>query len=628
MSQRLKRLRDQAAEPVLQRIRRDRDGSYPRLHDHLDTIAHRLFDLDFDVAALWRETGTADHNASTWFADLDATPLTYITEQRLQTAARLLLLDRKIPVWKLPELVGFGSLSNFNRTFKRRFGLSPERYREETKAPPEDFAAADLALAAGAPWAALDRLAGDDAARPAVAARLGLAWHGCGADKLLGGHFDVAYDHLCRAREHYAVAGELPPSIARQRLLTAVSCKTDNALLDDLCFPCRGELLGDAGASLRQHLRNALQLLPLDLEWFDVCCEDCYRVVWKAVPLARLGFLDDAWKAWWLVRHADLAGAGGPPSVGRFLAYLSRVEGLDFPSQADRLAAVDRALAEARALRQPLLESEARYFRGNVLRAMARFSEASEELKVAKSPNPWLRALHGRFSGILEQFRNDYKQALVLLRSAANLYKTLDPHVTGLLLTQQGSVYFELGDYERDFQLNREALSFLDNRRDPVPGKAGVPISLAVAAAHLGGYKQAEGELDRCCYDREAFPSLAANEVFTRGCLSLIQGYPEDSLRFFTEASRRFDDLGQPRDAALAVTHSVEASYDLGRSAEAIEACASALRFFEAAGCPLDTLEAVANLQVLVREKADARSVAASARKLARRHGGWLPDPA
>ena len=30
-------------------------------------------------------------------------------------------------------------------------------------------------------------------------------------------------------------------------------------------------------------------LLPLDLDWFKACCDDCYRFVWKVVPLARSG---------------------------------------------------------------------------------------------------------------------------------------------------------------------------------------------------------------------------------------------------------------------------------------------------------------------------------------------------
>ena len=54
---------------------------------------------------------------------------------------------------------------------------------------------------------------------------------------------------------------------------------------------------------LRQHLRQALKLVPRDLLWFSRRCDGCYRVVWQAISRARLGLTGDAFAAWWLAEH-------------------------------------------------------------------------------------------------------------------------------------------------------------------------------------------------------------------------------------------------------------------------------------------------------------------------------------
>ncbi len=631
MSYKLRKLRDTAAETVLRRIRRDRDASDVRLRGLLTRIERRLFDLDFNAKVLRNEAGIRDRSFSSWFHELDPpTPAAYIAANRLDTAAGMLRLDRdRTRIWGIATEVGY-TIAAFNSSFKTRFHQTPTQYR---KSHPDKSSAAvvdaDSALAAGAPWSALDHLEGLDHARPDVAARLGLAWHGYAADEMLTGKIDDAYQHLAQARHHYSVAGELPPLITRHRVLTAVSCRTDEALLDALCHPCRELLLGDAGTSLRRHLRAALQLLPTDLDWFEACCDGCYGVVSTAVLLARLGFLSDAWQAWWLYKHANLDDSCGPPSVGRLILALHRVEGeLHFQNQSDRLAVAKLAHTEAKALGQPLLELEARFWHGNVLRALTEFVDARKKLKVEGDlENPWLLALHQRFSGNLEEFTNNYRRALGCYRTAAELYKSLDPHVTGKLLFQMGVVNFEMKLYENAIGHYREALGFFDSRRDPLPAHAAVPISLAVATALLGDTSCAREELTRCRYDRDRHPAVVASEINTRGCIAQVEKRPREAVGLFAEAQRRFEALDQLCDAALAASHSVEGYYSLGEEAEAITCSEAAARFFEAAGCPLDTLEAVGRLQALLRSGASSRAVSVGVRRLARRHGGWLPDP-
>ncbi len=121
---------------------------------------------------------------------------------------------------------------------------------------------------------------------------------------------------------------------------------------------------------------------------------------------------------------------------------------------------------------------------------------------------------------------------------------------------------------------------------------------------------------------------MAASEVFTRACLRLERGQPREALRGFTEAGTRFEALHRPRDGALATSYSVEASADLEDRAGALENAAVAARFFEAAGCARDTLEAVGRLRALLEsEGLDVKAIRAAVRRLCRENGGWLPIP-
>jgi tetratricopeptide (TPR) repeat protein/AraC-like DNA-binding protein len=624
----LRRLRDRAAEPVLRRIRCDRETSHSRLHAPLDTIARRLFDTDFDVAALWRETGIRNHNATTWFSELATTPAAYIAANRLDTAAAMLRLDREVKVFRILREVGL-TPDSFSAPFKNRFGMTPSQYRKVAVAADDGrLTQVDTALAAGSPWAALEELGRMDATQPAVAARLGLAWHGSGADLWLHGRIDDAYDHLSRAHEHYRAAGELPPWISRHRVLTAVSCKTDEALLDGFCQPCRDLYLGDLGASLRDHLRDSLSLLPLDLSWFKACCDECYRFVWKAVALARSGFLPDASKAWWLCSHADLADPDAPPSLGRFMAALRQIAERQFQNQNDRLLLAERAHADAKILGKPLLVAEARLWCGNIERALAQFPKARKNLKLQGDlTSPWLLALCHRFSGILAHHTTHYQEALDCYRTAVALYKNLDRHVAAEMTFNMGEVHREMGRYETAIEHYQDARTFFDSRRDPLPAHAAVPVSLAVIAAVRGEPGRARAEIARCHYDRDRHPAVAASEAFTRGCIAQADRQSREAVGLWAEAQRRFEELGQFEDAALAAAQSVEGYYDLGEKAEAITRSQISARFFEKAGCSLDTLQAVGRLQALLQSETDSKVVTGSVRRLAGRHGGWLPVP-
>lgn len=55
---------------------------------------------------------------------------TFLNETRLSNAARY-LHDSKLPITDICYMCGYGSLSNFNRMFKRHYGISPREYRRK-----------------------------------------------------------------------------------------------------------------------------------------------------------------------------------------------------------------------------------------------------------------------------------------------------------------------------------------------------------------------------------------------------------------------------------------------------------------------------------------------------------------
>jgi tetratricopeptide (TPR) repeat protein len=164
-------------------------------------------------------------------------------------------------------------------------------------------------------------------------------------------------------------------------------------------------------------------------------------------------------------------------------------------------------------------------------------------------------------------------------------YKTIDPHLAGMVLVRQTDCYFFTGRYEDCVRVNRQARTLLDHRRDPLLWDGLVPINLALAFGSLEHWEDAKTTLTKCRFDREIHAGLAATEVFMNGCLTLGPGRAEDSLAFFHDSEERFQRLHRLLDAALAASYSIEAYALLGRGDRARESADRALRFFEEAGC-------------------------------------------
>jgi AraC-like DNA-binding protein len=68
---------------------------------------------------------------------LQASPSDFIRNQRLQTAARLLIAG-ELTVSEIAFRVGFNTPSHFSTSFKKQYGQSPTEYVEHTLAVDRD----------------------------------------------------------------------------------------------------------------------------------------------------------------------------------------------------------------------------------------------------------------------------------------------------------------------------------------------------------------------------------------------------------------------------------------------------------------------------------------------------------
>lgn len=625
--------RDQAAQPTRARIR-EAAAKAGRMAPIVTTIERRLFDRSLNVNELWRVHGVRDHSAAARFtAAVGEPPSVYISRARLEVAARL-LVETRLRVWRIAELVGY-EVQAFQKAFKSwSGGLTPMTYRQrpprassgeaEDSGSGDPLRCADRALAGAAVETAFGFLA---KAEPGSAkeARMGLAYHCRAAHRLFDGDVDRAYEDLGHARDHYTAADDLPARVLRHRRRIAVPFDTDAVFAGALCPDCRRSFVGDAGRSIRYHLRHALEKIPLDLPWFSVACDDCYRVVWDAVDRARFGLINNAFRAWWISENADVYDRSTPASLGRFIATLVESERLTFQDQEERRNLCRLALRDAESLGEVELIEEARIHLGNALRTIGDYVGARRLLQEPGSGSTWLVALWANKAGSLESDTKDYMMALCLLEKATQLYADLDRHFAARMLIQMAKVHFSCAAYDRSISSILSCQELLDERRDPLMAKVVVPMNLAVSYACLDHWEKAEFILDGCQYDRDVHGTLYASELFIRACFMLQKGQPREALRFFEDSMARLENLHRFEDAALAASYSVEALVRVGQRSEAIQRAAVALRFFQACGSDQKTLAALGQLRRLL-ESAEIGEVAAYVRTLARRHGGWLPE--
>jgi len=86
---------------------------------------------DIGLAEIAAVTGmSAFHFSRAFRRDMGVSPYAFLIQRRV-AGARTLLIQTELPLTCIADRCGFGSHSQFSRTFKRSVGLSPGRYRAQ-----------------------------------------------------------------------------------------------------------------------------------------------------------------------------------------------------------------------------------------------------------------------------------------------------------------------------------------------------------------------------------------------------------------------------------------------------------------------------------------------------------------
>jgi AraC-like DNA-binding protein len=95
-------------------------------------VLKRLGDHDLKIDSIARQAGLAPKQVQRLFGPTGLTFSEFLLEQRLLLAHRMLsgIGHRREKVSTIAHDAGFGDLSYFNRTFRKRFGMTPSEWRD------------------------------------------------------------------------------------------------------------------------------------------------------------------------------------------------------------------------------------------------------------------------------------------------------------------------------------------------------------------------------------------------------------------------------------------------------------------------------------------------------------------
>ncbi len=104
----------------------------PSLPENLSRVLEKIgreYGNPLDVETLARHAGISSSNLTRLFKrHLGRTPHQYLTGIRMEQAVRM-LEQHTLSIKEIAERVGYGNPLNFSTEFKKRFGVSPKRFR-------------------------------------------------------------------------------------------------------------------------------------------------------------------------------------------------------------------------------------------------------------------------------------------------------------------------------------------------------------------------------------------------------------------------------------------------------------------------------------------------------------------
>ena len=133
-------LLEQAAAPILELIRKDRDAAdVPPVRSFFRHLEKHLFDPDFDLDRWLRSCDIGEELMRHHFErQTGIDPATYLWDRRLHTASRL-LRDTSLSVTAVGELVGYSGRQAFSEAFETWLGERPAVYRQDARREVEKY---------------------------------------------------------------------------------------------------------------------------------------------------------------------------------------------------------------------------------------------------------------------------------------------------------------------------------------------------------------------------------------------------------------------------------------------------------------------------------------------------------
>jgi AraC family transcriptional regulator, regulatory protein of adaptative response / methylphosphotriester-DNA alkyltransferase methyltransferase len=105
-----------------------------RLYLLARVLVARHYRRELTLALVARSLATSPRALQRAYAEFGETTFREdLVARRMAAAADLLLQQRSIPVRDVARLVGYRQAPHFARAFRRRYGLSPARFRESAR---------------------------------------------------------------------------------------------------------------------------------------------------------------------------------------------------------------------------------------------------------------------------------------------------------------------------------------------------------------------------------------------------------------------------------------------------------------------------------------------------------------